>query len=89
LAAPLITDPLCTHVLAARQRALPVLADTGKQVAQTVSMPVLAESGIILPGTLARIVDGSSSRVGLVRGVSVVCGRPKVRQTLEIETHGY
>lgn len=87
--APLVTDPLITHPYAARQRGLTILADTGRQALQTLSLPVLPESGIILPGQLVRFTEpGQPHRVGLVRGTSLNYSRPKLRQTLQVETHG-
>lgn len=92
LPAPMITHPLITHADAARQRALPILADTGPQVPMSLSLPVLSETGLILPGSLVRYRDttvtGHPSRLGLVRGMSLQQNWPTLRQTLELETHG-
>ncbi len=87
LMAQMVTDDLITHPDAGRQRGLSLLADTGRQARQSLSLPVLPESGIILPGTLARFVDGATPRIGLVRAVSIQANQPSLRQTLEIETH--
>lgn len=87
--APMVTDPLITHPYAARQRGLAILADTGRKALQTLSLPVLEESGIILPGQIIRFTEpGQPHRVGLVRGASINYGRPKLRQTIQVETHG-
>lgn len=92
LPAPMVTHPLITHADAARQRALPILADAGAQVPMSLSLPVLSETGLILPGSLVRYRDttvaGHPSRLGLVRGMSLQQNWPTLRQTLELETHG-
>jgi hypothetical protein len=85
--AQMIVDPLITAEAAARQRGLVPLADVGDQVPISLRLPVLPETGIILPGTLLRYVDGGVTRLGLTRGVSVDVQMPAVYQTLEIESH--
>lgn len=85
--APMVVDPLITHVDAARQRGLQVLADTGSQAEVALSLPVLPETGLILPGKLVRYVEGGTPRLGLVRSTSVEWQRPKLRQTISLETH--
>lgn len=91
IVAPMVTHPLLTHSDAARQRALPELANTGAQALMRLRMPVLSETGFILPGSLVRYVDttvsGSPSRLGLVRGNALSWDRPTLRQTLDLETH--
>lgn len=87
LVAPMVTDALITTAAAARQRATPVLADTGSQAQVTLKMPVLAETGIIAPGKFVRYTDGDIERVGLSRGVSVDVQHPETWQTLLLETH--
>lgn len=86
--ATMITDALCTHADAVTARGLPVLADTGRQEMVTGTLQVLPESGIVSVGSLVQIGSGSSARRGLVRGVKISAGLPKLRQTLEIECHG-
>ena len=87
LLAPMITDALITHADAARQRGLSVLANTGRQATVSLTLPVLAETGIITPGKFVRYVDGATTRVGIVRSVGVEIGSPDIFQTLGIETH--
>jgi hypothetical protein len=86
--APSITDPLITHVDAARQRAAAVLADTGPQATVSLRLPVLATTGLIQPGKFVRYLDGAVTRVGIVRGTALDWQRPTLRQTLTVETHG-
>jgi hypothetical protein len=87
VSAPMVVDPLITHADAARQRGLSILGNTGGQAIVSLSLPVLAETGLILPGQFVRYVDGATDRMGLVRGSSLDWDRPKLRQTLTLETH--
>lgn len=87
LEAPMITDALITHVDAARQRGIAALSDTGRQARVTLRLPVLEETGIIAPGKFISYVDGSTTRIGLTRSVSVDVGTPAIWQTLQLETH--
>jgi hypothetical protein len=85
--APMVTDTLITHADAARQRGLAILSDTGQQARVTLTLPVLAETGLIKPGQFVRYLDGGQSRLGLVRSTSLAWSRPKLRQTIAVETH--
>ncbi|MDH6185290.1 hypothetical protein [Polaromonas sp. CG_23.6] len=85
--APMVTDPLITQAIAARQRGLAILSDTGNQARVSLTLPVLAETGLIKPGQFVRYQDGAGSRLGLVRSTSLVWSRPKLRQTIAVETH--
>ncbi|NDP57994.1 MAG: hypothetical protein GZ090_01365 [Oxalobacteraceae bacterium] len=86
--APMIADALITHSVAARQRGMNVLADTGRIATYSLNLPVLPETGIIDPGTLVRYVDNGNPTIGVVKGVSVSASKPSVRQTIEVLTHG-
>lgn len=85
--APMVTDPLITQAIAARQRGLAILSDTGNQARVTLTLPVLAETGLIQPGQFVRYLDGKKARLGLVRSTSLAWSRPKLRQTIAVETH--
>lgn len=87
LVAPMVTDPLITTEAAARQRGIPVLANTGSQANVTLRMPVLPETGIILPGKYVRYVDGGTTHLGIARSVSVDVNSPETWQTIALETH--
>ncbi len=87
LVAPMVTNPLITTSAAARQRGIPVLSDTGSQAAVTLRMPVLEQTGIIVPGKFVRYVDGGTVRRGLARSVSVDIKSPDIWQTITLETH--
>lgn len=91
--AQMVTDRLITHSDAARQRGLPVLADTGSQAMVTLGLPVLPATGVIMPGKFVRYVDGALARMGLVRAVrvDVTAGQDfqptEVWQSIKLETH--
>jgi len=85
--APMVTNPLITAAEAVLQAGTAVLGNTGKQALVTLTLPVLAETGVILPGALVRYVDGSKARLGLVRSTSVSWQRPRLRQSIKVETH--
>lgn len=87
IVAPMITEPLATHADAVRQRGLAVLADVGRQARVSLRLPVLEETGVIVPGKLIRYIDGGVTRLGLVRGTQVDAGHLEVWQSLEVETH--
>lgn len=85
--APSIVDPLITQAAAARQRGIAVLSDTGRIATVGLRLPVLAETGIIAPGSFVKYVDGGIERIGLTRSVQVEVGLPAIWQTLGVETH--
>lgn len=85
--APMVTDALITHADAGRQRGLSILSDTGRQAIITVSLPVLEETGIILPGKILDYSESGNTRRGIVRAVDVSGQFPKVRQSIRLETH--
>lgn len=87
LIAPMVTDPLITAEAAARQRGLSVLADVGRQASVGLRLPVLAETGIIVPGQMVRYTDAGLNRIGMVRGVQVDSKFADLWQTLTVETH--
>lgn len=88
LVAPMITDPLITEAAAGRQRGLSVLADTGRAAAVSLRLPVLEETGVIVPGQLVRYVDGATVRIGLVRSTVVESTEDVVVwQTIGVDTY--
>lgn len=87
LVAPMVTEPLVSTAAAARQRATSVLADTGSQADVSLRLPILAETGIIVPGKTVRYVDGATSHRGIVRSTRVDVGTPEIWQTIVLETH--
>jgi len=85
--APMVTDQLIVATNAARQRGRAILSDTGKQVRATLGLPVLEETGLILPGTFIEYQDGATTRRGITRSINVSLGFPNVWQSIEVETH--
>ncbi len=86
--APDAVHALLVHPDAAAQRAIAEPSDTGRQVPQTLTMPVLPETGIIKPGLLLRYTDDADVvRTGIVRGVSVAAGPARIEQTIEVQAH--
>ena len=86
-ATPMVVHPLMTHADAVVQRAIAELSNTGRQAHVSLRMPVLSETGLILPGSLVRYDGGDAARLGLVRSVSLDEAWPTLRQTLTVETH--
>lgn len=87
LLAPQVTHALITDPVAHLQRGLAVLSDTGDQEYVQLTFQVLPETGIIMPGTLLGYVSDDGPAVGIVRGTSVSWSRPRLRQTIGVETH--
>ena len=86
--APQVTHPLITAAPAWRQRGRAELSDVGKQERIRISLPVLAETGVITPGQFVRYRTGPQhTQTGIVRGTAIDWQRPRLRQTLEIEAH--
>jgi hypothetical protein len=87
VAAPTVVDPLATATAMTRQRGLRVIADTGRQVRVSLSLPILAETGIIQPGQLIEYRENGQTYLGLSRSVSVSYQFPKAQQIIQVETH--
>lgn len=84
--APQVTHSLITDAAAHRQRGLAELADSGSQVHLSLTLPVLPETGLILPGTMARYT-ADQTRMGIVRSTSLTWSSPVMRQTIGLECH--
>jgi hypothetical protein len=87
LIAPMVTDPLITQGAAARQRGTSILSDTGRQALVRLRLPVLPETGVIVPGKFVRYEDGSDALFGVVRSTSLDASLPELWQTISVETH--
>lgn len=87
LLAPLVTDPLVTQAVVARQRGTAILSDVGRQANVSIRLPVLSQTGIIVPGKFIDYTDTGITRRGIVRSVQVDVGSPAVFQTIGVETH--
>lgn len=84
--APQVTHALITDATAHRQRGIAELSDTGKQEHITLTMQVLPETGVIMPGQFVRYLSDIPA-LGIVRSTSIDWSRPKLRQTIKLETH--
>jgi hypothetical protein len=84
--APQVNHALITDLPVFRQRGLAEISDTGRQEHITLTMQVLPETGIIMPGQFVRYV-GEKTVMGLVRSTSISFNRPTLRQVIGIETH--
>jgi hypothetical protein len=85
--APMVTDALITDATVARQRATSILADTGRIANVQLKLPVLPETGIIVPGKTVLYTDQGVNKIGYVRSVNVDIGLPEIWQTIGVETH--
>jgi hypothetical protein len=85
LVAPMITDQLNTAVEVATQRGLSILADTGRQLRMLLDTPVLPGVGIYPVGSMVEFTENGTSRIGIVRALSIQAAFPRVRQTIEVE----
>lgn len=86
LLAPMVTHPLITHADAARQRGIAELAKGGRIVKLGLRLPVLEETGVLLPGHMVQYDDAGTERIGRVNSVQVdVSGGADVWQAIELE----
>lgn len=97
--AGLVLAPQASHALigdaaAHRMRGIAELSAGGKQERVTLSLPVLAETGLIRPGKLLRYNasggnTSSSARsvLGMVRGLQMSWRESGAMQTIELEVH--
>lgn len=86
LLAPMVTHPLITHADAARQRGIAELAKGGRIIKLGLRLPVLEETGVLLPGHMVQYDDAGTERIGRVNSVQVdVSGGADVWQAIELE----
>lgn len=86
-AAPQIVDALATAPEMTRQRATAALSDTGRQQHIRLRLPLLPETGIIMPGTLIDYTAEGQTHRALTRGVSVTDDGTEIWQTITTENH--
>lgn len=87
LVAPMVSDSLITHVDAARQRGIAELGRGGRWANMSLRIPVLDETGLILPGKFVRYVEGGEAAVGIVRSIQVADNGTEIWQTLGVESY--
>lgn len=85
---PMITHPLITDIVAARQRAIAELSEAGRMLTHKMTLPVLPWTGVIKPGQILRYYDDAGTRrKGIVRGTSISQQFPVLTQALEVASH--
>ena len=80
---PMVTSDLMTDTAAAISRGKMILSDTGDIGNIAISMPLVADVGVLKPSTLIGVNDGESW-VGMVRGTTIT-GRLSSNRALEID----
>ena len=80
---PMVTSDLMTDQLAAISRGKMILSDTGDLGNIGISMPLIADIGVLKPSTLIGVNDGEQW-VGMVRGTTIT-GRLSSNRALEID----
>lgn len=85
--APMVVDALITDATVARQRGIAILSDTGRQMEVSLRLPVLKETGVIVPGAFVQYQDAQIARRGLVRSVQIEASLPEVWQTIGVQTY--
>ena len=85
--APMLTDSLMTHVDAAIQRGIAELGKGGHWANVTLRLPILAETGIILPGKMIRYNDGDVEMLGISRSVSVQDTGSEIWQSIGVASY--
>lgn len=80
---PMVTSDLMTDQLAAISRGEMILSDTGDIGNIGISMPLVADIGVLKPSTLIGVNDGEQW-IGMVRGTTIT-GRLSSNRALEID----
>ena len=80
---PMVTSDLMTDTAAAISRGEAILSDTGDIGNIGISMPLVADVGVLKPSTLIGVNDGESW-IGMVRG-TIITGRLSSNRALEID----
>lgn len=87
--AAMVTDPLITSAIAARQRGLSILGAAGLKYNVRLELPVLTgagQPGVLDVGQLVQ-VNATTPWRGRVRAVSVASRMPSLRQSVTLERH--
>lgn len=83
--APQVVDALATDPIMTRARGSTVLAESGAQSRISLRLPVLPETGLILPGRMIEYSAEGITRRGLTRSLQSEWSHPELWQTVEIE----
>lgn len=87
LSEPMVIDSLITHVDAARQRGIAELARGGHWANVSLRLPILQETGIILPGKMIRYDDGDTDLIGIARSLSVQDDGNEIWQSIGVASY--
>lgn len=83
--APQVVDALATDPIMTRARGSTVLASGGAQSRISLRLPVLPETGLILPGRMIEYSAEGVTRRGMTRSLQGEWSHPELWQTVEIE----
>lgn len=83
--APQVVDALATDPIMTRARGSTVLAQSGAQSRISLRLPVLPETGLILPGRMIEYSAEGVTRRGLTRSLQSEWSHPELWQTVELE----
>ena len=81
--APTVVDSLATSPIMTRQRGVRVLGETGRIAMISLKLPILSQTGVILPGTMIRYYAEGVPAIGVSRSVSLAAD---FYQTIVVET---
>ena len=91
--APMVVDPLITHVEAGRERGRFELASGGNRILHTLRLPLFPSPelpGLILPGHVCKVGSGIDTWLGLASGITITANRTSalsVRQSVTLEQY--
>lgn len=85
--APMVTDSLITAAAVAGPRGMSELARCGRWANLTLRLPLLSETGVIVPGKTLLYNDGDTSHTGIVRSVSVQDDGDEIWQSIGVASY--
>ncbi len=80
----MITDSLITATEAGLARGKRILADSGSRSVVSISAPLFDDPGLLKPGMLIDVVDGSTTWRGMVTRCGISAQRPTVTQNIDV-----
>ncbi len=80
----MVTDSLITATEAGLARGKRILADSGPRSVVSISAPLFDDPGLLKPGMLIDVVDGSTTWRGLVIRCGISAQRPTVTQNIDV-----
>jgi hypothetical protein len=82
--AQMVVDPLITTVAAASERGRNIISAGGRRAMVTLTVPLMASPGLVLPGSIVRI-NQSPSWLAYAYGLTITAQHGKVWQSVELE----